>query len=511
MSRLADRILSSCLPVKLNDIRPDVDEGKINSEITEALKLDRPNASEREIDRLLLLAKERYRNHQPRAIETMDYDELFNGVPIIQADDVALYFSTLPIGTKVEDIVAGMAPPFDYFFIEFQGVPNPLNLNAWGVLFESYEIQDYWGPEEIKKSFEVDGDVPRWMLVLGTFIENRKGEPVGPIAFHYAGLADDGTWFRHADGSVAWDGKIPELTENPPEDAMKDWVHIAGSLNLPALLALSFMHCKNSSLKTTYPNKKLSKKYRKRFSRELVRYHTLEIDPIRKLIDRYRNGSQGELKRALHICRGHFKTFSEEAKLFGRHTGTYWWAPQIRGEKSVGVVVKDYRVLGKNELGKPYIKAEEAFDPNLIKSSTSRNPDKAGRGLVAHNKTQNLIAKTVGELGWQPRSPARDEPEFDLAWNANELFFVCEVKSITKENEERQLRMALGQVIRYKQKLVARGHEPVYPVVAAEIKPEDTSWLEVFEEEGIAFVWPENHRDKLIWVVEKHSETFEES
>lgn len=39
------------------------------------------------------------------------------------------------------------------------------------------------------------------------------------------------------------------------------------------------------------------------------------------------------------------------------------------------------------------------------------------------------------------------EPSFDLAWMTTETVFVVEVKSTTAKNEEKQLRLGLGQVL----------------------------------------------------------------
>jgi hypothetical protein len=103
--------------------------------------------------------------------------------------------------------------------------------------------------------------------------------------------------------------------------------------------------------------------------------------------------------------------------------------------------------LSPSDLGKPYKNAEENPTESDISKSKVKDPDISMRGLAAHNKTQNLIASAILDLGWQPRSPARDEPEYDLSWKVQDALFVCEVKSITDANEEKQLRMALGQVI----------------------------------------------------------------
>jgi hypothetical protein len=431
--------------------------------------------SEKEFQRRLLATSALTRAGEPVAIKRFDTKAL-DGVPIFAADDVGLYISSLPIDTDMTDVVAGMAPPFDKFFIEFQGVPNGMDMSAWGALIET--IDD---PDEML-SAEGAEEKPRWELRLDTFLEREKGKPFGPAARHYAGLAEDGTWFRHANGALWWAGGPVELSKKPPDEAMQSFGNSIGQLLFPVLLTISFLHCKNVKIKAKKPPKKLSRKHYKKRGRDLVRYHVLDVEPIRRVIEQYRTGSREDLRRALHICRGHFKTF----------TDTYYWAPQVRGSKDSGVVLKDYRVHAPSELGRSYRDADENPPDATKEAPPSKNPDSVGRGLAAHNKTQNMIADIVSKLGWHPRSPKPGEPEFDVAWKAGDNLFVCEVKSLTPTNEERQLRMGLGQVIRYKQKLAAAGHEPVTAVIAAEREPEDPSWDELCKQENILLVWPEN-------------------
>ena len=118
-------------------------------------------------------------------------------------------------------------------------------------------------------------------------------------------------------------------------------------------------------------------------------------------------------------------------------------------------------------------------------------PDYSGRGLAAHSRTQNYLAGIIRDLSWMPRSPRTSEPQYDLAWIAHDMLFVCEVKSLTSDNEERQLRMATGQIIRYRQQLTAAGHEPCFAAICTERQPSDPSWDELCEAEGIILIWPE--------------------
>lgn len=78
------------------------------------------------------------------------------------------------------------------------------------------------------------------------------------------------------------------------------------------------------------------------------RWHTLAIVPngARKLIRRDDPGPRPRTEplMAAHLVRGHFKTYTADAPLFGKHVGTVFVRPHMRGSESLGTVGKDYRV-----------------------------------------------------------------------------------------------------------------------------------------------------------------------
>ena len=114
----------------------------------------------------------------------------------------------------------------------------------------------------------------------------------------------------------------------------------------PFLLSLSFMHCRNVKMCGEQAPEKLSRKHEKRTGRPLLKYHVLQIDHMKQVLEK--EGSVGSLglKKALHICRGHFKHYGRDGKglLFGKHAGTVWVPMHTRGSPEEGVVVKDYNV-----------------------------------------------------------------------------------------------------------------------------------------------------------------------
>lgn len=116
----------------------------------------------------------------------------------------------------------------------------------------------------------------------------------------------------------------------------------------------------------------------------------------------------------------------------------------------------------------------------------SVDPGIMERGLRGHRRTQNLLASWLAERGQIPLSPLSGDPDWDVAWRHGDKLFVCEVKSLTSKNEERQLRLGLGQVLRYRQKV---GGNSV-AVLAVEQEPLDPTWLELCEALGVHICWP---------------------
>lgn len=104
------------------------------------------------------------------------------------------------------------------------------------------------------------------------------------------------------------------------------------------------------------------------------------------------------------------------------------------------------------------------------------------RGLRGYADTQNELARVLRGAGLSPRSRLPHEPNFDLAWQAGETVFVAEIKSITDETEEEQVRLGLGQVLRYRHRLRRIGYPKVVAVLVPERLPRDTSWADLCHE-----------------------------
>jgi hypothetical protein len=98
----------------------------------------------------------------------------------------------------------------------------------------------------------------------------------------------------------------------------------------------------------------------------------------------------------------------------------------------------------RSDSGVPYRRARTDIEkPEPDRSAY--DPDSSGRGVNAHNETQNRLADHLRALGIQPKSPGKVGIKWDIAWERNGALFVGEVKSLTSANEEDQLRKGLGQ------------------------------------------------------------------
>jgi hypothetical protein len=138
-------------------------------------------------------------------------------------------------------------------------------------------------------------------------------------------------------------------------------------------------------------------------------------------------------------------------------------------------------------LGETYREARVSSLPGEREPFTV-DPGIVERGIKGHADTQNDLARVLRNAGIEPRSRRPQEPNFDLAWERNGTVFVAEIKSITDDNEEGQLRLGLGQVLRNRHRLARLGHEHVVAVLVPERAPRDPSWRELCDELGVAML-----------------------
>lgn len=112
-------------------------------------------------------------------------------------------------------------------------------------------------------------------------------------------------------------------------------------------VSLRLLNCKNITKERMYPSRKLNIKRRKNNKPLIFDYHVLNVFKPGVKHD-YRPSSEPLSHNRVHLCRGHFKTYTKEHPLLGRGIGTYWWQPHARGQNKEGIIVKDYKLAGGN-------------------------------------------------------------------------------------------------------------------------------------------------------------------
>jgi hypothetical protein len=144
----------------------------------------------------------------------------------------------------------------------------------------------------------------------------------------------------------------------------------------------------------------------------------------------------------------------------------------------------------ERSIGRQYREANEMFTTS---SREPMVPDPAAidRGNQAHPKIQNALARYVKALGWPVFSADVGDPDYDLVWLKADVLYLAEVKSLTTANEEGQLRLALGQVLRYAAQLRRAGRS-VKAVIVTEREPSDQSWRALCSAHGVTLTWPGN-------------------
>ena len=113
----------------------------------------------------------------------------------------------------------------------------------------------------------------------------------------------------------------------------------------------ALLNCKNVSTDShDFPNRRSIHHYKRIGKPYFEKYYTLklEVPGNKKRSENKKDIETDGYNRAFHICRGHFKIYTEANPLFGKYTGTYWWNSQVRGDIETGIIDKDYSLKQSN-------------------------------------------------------------------------------------------------------------------------------------------------------------------
>jgi hypothetical protein len=262
-------------------------------------------------------------------------------IPVLLLDNVAEYYMS---GTdqefwSLDRDFPNLAPPYPVFWTEHK-IPRVIHSREFGdtqlagnncglkartgvLWFAATQYKGENIPENVK-----------WILTAEIFIDyDKRGHDIeGPL----------GTWIFmiDAEGLLIGNPQMQGYTDPHWNDAMKDfmsWMH-------PSLLAVSFLHCKNVKLVDVETDKPLAKKYHARTGIWPTKYHTLEIEPLKKILRSEGHSDTVGTAKAMHICRGHFRDYREGRGLFGKYKQLVWTPSTIRGTKGDKAPPREIRI-----------------------------------------------------------------------------------------------------------------------------------------------------------------------
>lgn len=251
--------------------------------------------------------------------------------------------------------VPNAAPPFPMLWLDWNAALHP-----WEYHPDNPNRKRVWTWMGTLIRSERAGDGIGWMCEADAYIACHSGiNHFGTLRYYVdaQGKVDSGSlvavevndtymedWFAHLPGEYRdrmdkeFNRERYAVVDREYEREMV-WIMI-----LPALLAISFMHCKNVKINERVPSTFLRRTWRDKYRRPLSTYHVLDIEGMKRVVrQEAREAGEGTFK-ALHIVRGHFATYTEDKPLFGRVVGTFWRPDHTRGALTYGESKHDYRV-----------------------------------------------------------------------------------------------------------------------------------------------------------------------
>lgn len=257
---------------------------------------------------------------------------------LFDIDNVQAYiFNTIVEGTQTDgdsrlERSGPLRLPYKTMWAEFmlrhgKGNPDPM-----GVLCEEYEPG-----EEFRQTFfnRVGGSDlhPQAHLILMSLYD-KTALFNGSNWLIWA--TKNGVFVGEASAQNQAENSLHIHAKNNNEQVRKAmWQLVA-----PVVTAIGLTNCRNITVEdhTTKPTTK--RRHRKRIPVPGTEYKVIKLPGAPS------NRVDGEVKNEgttrYHTVRGHFKTYTAEKPLYGKLTGTWWWAPSVRGNRDHGEIISTY-------------------------------------------------------------------------------------------------------------------------------------------------------------------------
>jgi hypothetical protein len=264
-------------------------------------------------------------------------------LPVLLIDNVAdYYYSSDQEYWDLRDDFPNLAPPYPMFWLECK-MPRRIHSKEKGdtdvTAFMPNGRQGALcivaNPDHVRKAMPIP-DGTRWILHCEQFHDYgfRSVTATGPIGSIVL--------FIDADGHLL---QQPAMVIYCADDYKNEMHNFITYLH-PALLAISFLHCKNVAVVDGPVPPKLAKKYERNHGVKPVVPKTLVIEPLKQILRREGRSHDpgGSIQKSLHICRGHFRDYREGRGLFGKLHGVFWSPQTVRGPRGNTPAPREIRI-----------------------------------------------------------------------------------------------------------------------------------------------------------------------
>lgn len=256
--------------------------------------------------------------------------------------------------TIIEEAPSAM-PPFTSMWMEYSRTRKV----AVGSYFETFDLRDV--PKSDREDF------------MANVVESMGGDidiQVKPIEVDSPDHAFGVTcvmYIRDNKGSTVAFGKFAMMLNHQGKNSYPMMIGLdASGRNLMTkyaesgidpyqsldafFFAIGLMHCKNVTIEDAHPAPvKIIEKRARRTGVPPYKYKVLVVGNMSGGATSDDRPISKSSEKMLHICRGHFATYSEDKPLFGRYSGTFWKPAHVRGNADHGTVYKDYKVKAPKE------------------------------------------------------------------------------------------------------------------------------------------------------------------
>ena len=250
----------------------------------------------------------------------------------------------------------GLMPPWDTAWIEWDWSRENLLIDSWPVkrggcliwsgLNVTHELMEEavrrWPGERIREWYAQ----PHRMIVLGPYLP-WQGGVIGPWGYWSVAMDERGTPVMYEEEHLEVFGLGQRIMQERSRDTgqVADGVLPIKMATYIALRTFQFANCSNVDLVEVTPHlSRQQRRWHERTGEPINTWHELQIGSMggRRYEPGERKAVQGLVRQ--HICRGHFATYTDEGKLFGKYTGRFWIPATVKGNPERGRADKGYVV-----------------------------------------------------------------------------------------------------------------------------------------------------------------------